>query len=113
MKHDKNAKHDNRWWLLAAAAAGVAGGAVVASMSRRRRRRSARLGDDRSQTGSWENEGGNVTPAIDDTGGVAASTGDAAIRPRVSTYTTMPRRPDQPRFSNPSLQEKATPCDMT
>lgn len=105
-------KRDNARFLLLALAAGVAGGVAAASVSRRRQRWSARAHEDRSQTGSWENEGGNVMPGSASLGGGAASD-PGATPPRSHVYSHLARPVDQPRFSNPSLHEKATPCDMT
>lgn len=53
----------NRWILLAAFAAAGAVGAVAVS-GIRRRHVSATRDLDRKQIKSWENEGGNLAPAL-------------------------------------------------
>lgn len=53
-----------RWILVAAAAAAGAVGALALSDVRRRHLRAARDVDNRQQIKSWENEGGNLAPAL-------------------------------------------------
>lgn len=53
-----------RWILVAAAAAAGAVGALAVSDVRRRHARVARDVDNRRQIKSWENEGGNLAPAL-------------------------------------------------
>ena len=54
---------DNRWILLAAVAAAGAVGAFALSDVRRRQVRASRELDEK-QIKSWENEGGNLAPAL-------------------------------------------------
>ena len=54
----------NRWILLVALAAAGAVGAIAVSDVRRRHVRVARDVDNRQQIKSWENEGGNLAPAL-------------------------------------------------
>ena len=54
----------NRWILVAAAAAAGAVGALALSDVRRRHLRVARDIDNMQQIKSWENEGGNLAPAL-------------------------------------------------
>lgn len=105
-------KLDTSRLLLIAVATAVAGGAVALSGSRRRKRRTARMDDHRSQIGSWENEGGNLTPVVTHADPVAAPTYRATIRPGLFAHSTSLWRSDRPRFSNDSPHPKATPCDI-
>lgn len=102
-------KPDRPWLLLVALVAG----AMSALASRRRLHRSARASDDHSQIGSWENEGGNLPPAVDAADHDAARTYRATTRPRLFAPSMPWRHSDPPRPSNASLHAKATPCDLT
>jgi len=55
---------DKRFLLLLAVAASAAVGAVAASTARVRHHRTVRNRGDKAEIKSWENEGGNLAPAV-------------------------------------------------
>jgi hypothetical protein len=55
---------DKRWILLLAVTAGAAVGAAFASQSRRRSHRAAHDAQHKIDLKNWENEGGNLAPAM-------------------------------------------------
>jgi hypothetical protein len=105
-------KLDTSRLLLLAVATAVAGGVVAFSGSRRRKHRTARLDDHRSQIGSWENEGGNLTPVVTHVDPVVAPTYRATIRPGLFAHSTSLWRSDWPRFPNDPPHPKVIPCDI-
>ena len=101
-------KLDRSWLLLV----GLVAGLFTAVASRRRQHRGARTRDDHSQIGSWENEGGNLPPAVMPADHGASRTYRTTTRPRMFA-SSAPLHGASPRSSNASLHAKATPCDMT
>lgn len=83
--------------LVIAAATGAAIAAFVAATSRRRLRRTVRDAHDRSQVGSWENEGGNLPPASDSAERGSTRPYRTALRPRMYAHSTPLWRNDWPR----------------
>lgn len=105
-------KLDTSRLLLLAVATAVAGGVVAFVGSRRRKHRTARMDDHSSQIGSWENEGGNLTPVATHAVAGATPTYRPAIRPGRFAHSTSLWRSDWPRFPNDSPHPKAIPCDI-
>jgi hypothetical protein len=83
--------------LVIAVATAAACAALVAATSRRRRRRTVRDAGDRSQIGSWENEGGNLPPVAGAADRGSTRTYRTALRPRMFAYSTPLWRNDWPR----------------